>query len=169
MLRNKNIDILKSTLQACSKGYYEFSNKKIPLRLSKEEMQQALVYLPDQVIEITEKKDFPHVHVLGRCGYSCMNADSFTMAAERQQWHTIIKGKGKDEILVLNFANPVNPGGGVRRGARAQEEDLCRRSTLLTSLESIPIWDQMQSSSPLKWKCLRTKRESFLKKASLSR
>ena len=40
------------------------------------------------------------------------------------------------EILVLNLANPVNPGGGVRRGARAQEEDLCRKSSLLLSLES---------------------------------
>ncbi len=41
------------------------------------------------------------------------------------------------KILVLNFANPVHPGGGVRRGARAQEEDLCRRSSLLPALESL--------------------------------
>lgn len=135
-MRNQNIDILKDTLRVCKKGCYKHNGKKVNLRLTAEEMQNAIVYLPDQVIAITEKKDFPHVHVLGRCGYSCTNADSFTMAADRQQWHTIIKGKGKDEILVLNFANPVNPGGGARRGARAQEEDLCRRSTLLTSLES---------------------------------
>ncbi|MBP5744441.1 MAG: TIGR02452 family protein, partial [Oscillospiraceae bacterium] len=45
-------------------------------------------------------------------------------------------GGGEKPVLVLNFANPVNIGGGVYRGARAQEEDLCRRSSLLRSLES---------------------------------
>ena len=44
--------------------------------------------------------------------------------------------KKSKPILVLNLANPVNPGGGVRRGSKAQEEDLCRKSSLLLSLES---------------------------------
>ena len=44
--------------------------------------------------------------------------------------------KDPAEVLVLNFANPFNPGGGVRRGAKAQEEDLRRKSSLLLSLES---------------------------------
>lgn len=54
----------------------------------------------------------------------------------RQIYKNYLFDENDKEILVLNFANPVNPGGGVRRGARAQEEDLCRTSSLILSLES---------------------------------
>jgi len=43
--------------------------------------------------------------------------------------------KGK-KICVLNFASVTNPGGGVTRGSNAQEECLCRCSTLYECLRA---------------------------------
>lgn len=136
-MRNDNIRMLLDTLRICEKGHYVRNGENVKLKLTPEEMRQARVFLPDEIDALARFKDFPHVHVMGRCGYGCENMDSFSLARKRYDdcsW--LFKGKEAKEILVLNLANPVNPGGGVRRGARAQEEDLCRTSSLLLSLES---------------------------------
>lgn len=44
------------------------------------------------------------------------------------------------KVCVLNFASPVNPGGGVTQGASAQEECLCRCSTLYPCLNIEEMW-----------------------------
>ena len=136
MIKNKNIQILEDTLSVFKKGKYHKAGKTIRTKLSREQMEECYVYLPDDVQEIMSRKDFEHVYVIGRVGVGCRNIDSFGMAQEQYEWKFLFSDKKANNILVLNFANPVNPGGGVRRGAMAQEEDLCRKSSLLLSLES---------------------------------
>ncbi|MBE6877354.1 MAG: TIGR02452 family protein [Ruminococcus sp.] len=44
-------------------------------------------------------------------------------------------------IAVHNFASATNPGGGVKTGSRAQEESLCRCSTLYSCLNRSDLWE----------------------------
>lgn len=46
------------------------------------------------------------------------------------------------KTAVHNFASASNPGGGVERGANAQEECLCRCSTLYFNLNTKKMWDE---------------------------
>lgn len=135
-MRNDNIQMLEDTLSIFERGKYVKDGKPIYTKLSRKQMEECHIYLPENVQDIMNRKDFEHVHVMGRVGVGCRNIDSFGMAQEQYKWKFLFSGKKANNILVLNFANPVNPGGGVRRGARAQEEDLCRKSSLLFSLES---------------------------------
>jgi len=128
----RNIDMLTDTLAILKQGYYTKDGKQIKLKLTQAQMEEISVYLPRDIKNMETDTQFEHIHMMGRVGVSCENADSFSLALRR----SAAKSKELLPVLVLNLANPVNPGGGVRRGARAQEEDLCRKSSLLLSLES---------------------------------
>ena len=135
-MRFENINMLNDTMAIMDRGYYEVNGKRVNLKLSKKEMKEIFVFLPKDVKRIADNKDFQHVHVMGRIGVGCVNMDSYSLAIKRYSDCSYMFNKKSKPILVLNLANPVNPGGGVRRGSKAQEEDLCRKSSLLLSLES---------------------------------
>ncbi len=128
-MSHDNVQILKETLRVLDAGRYEADGKTVTLRLSRARMEAAQVLLPDDVRGLRGGVAGRASTGEYRCG--CVKADSFAAALKL----TARRG-GEKPVLVLNFANPVNIGGGVYRGARAQEEDLCRRSSLLRSLES---------------------------------
>lgn len=46
------------------------------------------------------------------------------------------------KIAVLNFASAMRPGGGVKGGSSAQEEALCRCSTLYPTLDRKWLWEK---------------------------
>lgn len=136
--RDKNIRILEETLSICSRGYYGVNGNRADCKLSKLQMPQSEVVLPEDEV--------PSLDQFGRgyqTVYKCEYGDSFGAARA-------LADEGKECIMVLNFANAGHPGGGVRNGANAQEEDLCRKSSLLFSLESMQArrfynynWKQM--------------------------
>ena len=47
----------------------------------------------------------------------------------------IIRNEPASRVGLLNMASEICPGGGVRKGSRAQEEDICRRTTLYPTIK----------------------------------
>ena len=129
-----NIEILEETLQIVKNGYYEVNGKEVKLRLSKERMAASHVLLPVDVQDICSR-ELTRAAIQGQCKIGCVKQDSYVAAIEMMRDRQNTEEQSKP-VLVLNFANPVNIGGGVFKGAKAQEEDLCRRSSLLRSLET---------------------------------
>lgn len=135
-----NIAMLQETLRIMEQGAYEKNDRTVRLKLSRQQMEDAKVLLPQEVDDIKKLPSFAHPPAAENCAYCCVDADSYALARKRSQERASVLAEAEKpeprEVLVLNFANPVHPGGGVRRGSRAQEEDLCRKSSLLLSLES---------------------------------
>lgn len=148
-MRQDNIRMLHDTLEIFEKGFYQIGQEKIRLKLDKHQVETASVFLPENIQNMKCHLEDGAPHSGTTCAFSCKNMDSFSKARQIQnELCNYEKGSNEKPVLVLNLANPVNPGGGVRRGARAQEEDLCRKSSLLLSLEgkdAMPYYEYNRS------------------------
>ena len=65
----------------------------------------------------------------------CYDSPAKIVVSKKRSFEAASAYKGK-RVCVHNFASASNPGGGVTSGASAQEECLCRCSTLFPCLES---------------------------------
>lgn len=136
MRRLDNIRIFRDTRSILNLGGYEGKNGFTALKLNREQMEEAKVFLPEEVHALDVQEAVPVVTWDEKMGVRCENMDSFSLARkEYEEFPEICSEERTDNrVLVLNLANPVHPGGGVQQGSQAQEEDLCRKSSLFVSL-----------------------------------
>lgn len=62
------------------------------------------------------------------------------IVSKKRSYEAAAAYKGK-KVCVHNFASATNPGGGVTKGSTAQEECLCRCSTLYFNLNVADMWN----------------------------
>ena len=104
-MREHNIAILQDTLDVCERGFYETETGRVDLKLDMEHMLIAEVYEPRVLDGFRSIKEFNHPNLKGRCSYSVVNTDSFTLAREiaektgKQVTITILS----DRISYINY------------------------------------------------------------------
>ena len=114
-----NIAIANETIKITTEGFYEKNEKRV--ELPKNNFTAVTTYSPQKGDELLKNTPIPDGKI---CEITVTTEDSFT-AANRFE-----------KPFVMNFANAHKAGGGFRLGANAQEEALCRCSTLYASITS---------------------------------
>lgn len=112
----KNIRIFNDTLKQCRE------NEKLAQSVQ-ESITNTVLYKADDYPEIKRKSD-------NSCRIEVTRERTIESA---KNLHKIYPDK---KICILNFASAVNAGGGVVLGATAQEESICRCTTLYPCLST---------------------------------
>lgn len=111
---------------------------KRTLRLCKQDTE--LVFQIEEAKKRTELRDYKNIE------FSTFFADEGkVVVSPRKTLDAAIDLKTtftNERIAVLNFASPVQPGGGAIYGSQAQEEYLCRCTTLYPILNTQRLWEQ---------------------------
>ena len=115
------IAIAKETIQITVTGEYQYNSETV--FLPEADFDSVVVITPELAQELLDDP-LPDPEQNAPCKIEVTTEDTFS-AAQRL-----------GEALVLNFANAHHPGGGFLLGATAQEEALCRCSTLYASINS---------------------------------
>lgn len=119
MGRNENIEIFKDTEKLVK------NNETIKASVKASTNKQKII-LEDDTIDLEKKEK--------------KSAPARVIVSQKRTFEAASEYKGM-KTVVHNFASATNPGGGVVRGANAQEECLCRCSGLYFNLNEQNMWD----------------------------
>lgn len=111
------------------KQYRSFSGNLVSLNDSLDfAISNTILYSPGDLVEANDiiKQESPQIK---NKSFDIEITDETTSAAGERLSNI------DDNVVILNFASAKNPGGGFLHGARAQEEDLTRKSGLYACLK----------------------------------
>lgn len=106
--------------------------REIKLPLCFAQIKEVKLYTPEQIARLSK----PEISENRSARITLRNQDTLEAAFELHQR----RKTDEKPVLLLNFANPHRPGGGIRSRPGTQEEHLCVKTTLLCSLESEESW-----------------------------
>lgn len=134
----KRVKILRETMKAAEDGFYDLEEREVKLPISSEQIKKVTLYTPEQVAQL------PAQDMSGSepIRITLRNQDTLEAAFELHQR----RKENEEPVLVLNFANPHRPGGGIRSRPGTQEEHLCVKTTVLCSLETEEAWPFYQTN-----------------------
>lgn len=131
MKRDYRIGVAREVIEEMNRGYYEVNEKRISFK--------------SNIVDVKFYKEYTAIGKIRDKAYGNIvisNLDSFKASK---------KYAINSRTAVLNFASARHPGGGFEAGSAAQEESLCRASTLYKSLSSdeAKIFYKMQQTGDL--------------------